>query len=434
VIASAAAAAAAVLVGRRVGPEAPGPLVGAVAGLALLVSPDVLRQVDTVMLDTFQAVLILLATLSWAAYAGTGRTRWSVLFGMSAGAAILTNGSAYGLALLPILYIALTGRFTLLANWRTWLSAIIVLVATVPWFAMTYRITSDGLVYSWGLAYTELATVGFTQAAWHVFGVIGVTAFLLGTIVAAWRAWRGQRDETVLACAATAIALFVLHLVAPADIQSRYLIAIAPEVVVVAAAGLAGLATGTGRPLAPASVVVSGLLLNAALTFQWPPASPRTMNQVAREIIASPGSAPLVLVASSSYGEGALVAAFAAFDPAHDHYVVRASKALAKSNFLGSDYQARFHTADEVQQWIEANHISWLVLDERPGSMEMLHDRQLTTLAGSNKPQWRLVSEQQRPSGLVRVFRLTGAPPSPAEIAAVLSQVAPEKVIGGASG
>jgi hypothetical protein len=66
--------------------------------------------------------------------------------------------------------------------------------------------------------------------------------------------------------------------------------------------------------------------------------------------------------------------------------------------------------------------------------MEMLHDRQLATLAGTSKPRWRLFSEQQRPSGLVRVFRVAGAPPSPAEIAAVLSQVAPEKVIGGTPG
>lgn len=434
VIASAAAAAAAMLVGKRVSGGPQGLVTGAVAGLALLACPDVLRQVDTVMLDTFQALLILSASLSWAAYAGTGRTRWSALFGMSASAAILTNGSAYGLALLPILYIALTGRVALLANWRTWLSAVIVFVATVPWFALTYWITADGWVYTWGFAYTELATVGFTHAAWQVFGVIGVTAFLFGTVVSAWRAWRGQRDEVVLACAATAIALFVLHLVAPADIQSRYLIAIAPEVIVVAAAGLAALASGTGQPLAPAFVIVSAFALNAATTFRLPPASPRTMNQVAREIIASRSPAPLVLVASSSYGEGALIAAFAAFDPAHSHYIIRASKSLAKSDFLGSDYRARFNTAGGVQRWIEESHISWLVLDDAPGSMEMLHDRQLVALADNGEPGWRLVSEQQQSQGLVRVFRLTGAPASRAQIAAVLRQVAPDKVIGGASG
>ena len=434
VVASTAAAITAMLVGKRLGGKPQGLFAGAIAGLAFLAVPDVLRQVDTVMLDTFHAVLILFAALSWAAYAGTGRTRWSALFGVSASAAILTNGSAYGLALLPVLYIALTGRVTLLANWRTWLSAVIVLIATVPWFAMTYGITADGWVYSWGLAYTELAAAGFVQAAWQGFGAIGVAAFLFGTVVSARRAWRGQPDEVALACAATAMALFLFHLAAPADIQSRYLIAIAPEIVVVAAVGLAASVSGARRPLAPAFVVVSGLILNAAMTFRLPPHSLGTMNQVACEIIASPSPAPLVLVASNSYGEGALIAAFAAFDPAHDHYVVRASKALAKSNFLGSDYQARFGTADEVQRWIEESHISWLVLDDSPASMEMLHDRQLASLTDTGEPGWRLVSEQQGPYGLVRVFRLAGAPADSAEIAAVLHQVAPVKVIGAASG
>lgn len=435
----ASAALTAALVGPRAGGGVRGAAVGAVAGLAVLASPSVFGHLGSVMLDVFLSVLVLLALLAWAAYARTGRTAWSVAFALCAAAAILTKGNAFGLGLLPVLYVALSGRFALAANWRTWLSAAVVLALTAPWYALTYKISSDGFIYAWGLDYTARAVPAYARAALGSLGPVALLGFALGTIAAARRARRGQRDEVVLACASAALGLYLFQLVAPADIQARYLIAIVPPVMVVAALGFVEAAHAlhpgrVARPAWPAAAAVAGLLANAALTFRAPDASPRPMNEAARVVLAAPDPAPLVLVAAGSSGEGALIAAFAAFDPARTHYVVRADKALAASNFMGSNYRARFADAREVERWIADHRIGWLVLDDAPDSMEALHDRQVAALARAGRPGWLLASEHRHPAGTVRVFRLQGAPATPAEVAAVLKQVAPDKVIGGRTG
>ncbi len=439
VIAASTAALTATLVKARVGDGARGTFVGVVAGLAVLLSPDVFGAVGMVMLDMFLALLVLLTCLAWAGYARTGRTAGSIAFALCASAAILTKGNGYGLGLLPVLYVALSGQIALAANWRTWLAAAIVLLLTVPWYALTYKITADGFTYAWGLDYTLRAIPGYALAAVHSLGPIVCTAFGLGAALIARRAWRGERDETALACASAAIGLLLFNMAVPSDITSRYLVAAVPTAVVVATLGLAGLASGLRRPSGrlawiPAMAISGVLGLNAALIFRAPPVSTQAMSLAARDILASPGPAPLVLIAAGSKGEGMLIAAFAALDPTHAHYVIRASKALAASNFLGSDYRARFGDAEDVQRWVVDNRIAWLVLDDGPDSMAMLHDEQLAALAAAGQPGWEPVSKRAFGKGSVSVFRLHGPPPTPVELAAVLHQVAPDKVIGGKPG
>lgn len=437
-IAAAAAALTAAIVGPRAGGGMRGAVIGLTAGAAVLASPDLLGYVSAIMLDTFLSVLVLLTALAWAAYARTGRVFWSVAFALCASAAILTKGNAYGLGLLPPLYLVLSGQYGLVANWRTWLSAGIVVALTVPWYALTYKISSDGFVYSWGVEYTSRAAPAFTRAALSVLGPVALAGFVLGTAIFARRARRGEQDGVVLACASAAIGLFVFQLVAPADIASRYLIAAIPSAVAVAALGLsallAGLAARGARPAwLTVAVVVACLAGNAALTFRMPSPSQHPMNDAARDILARPDPAELVLVAAGPNGEGALIAAFAAFGPTRAHYVVRASKAFASSNFMGSVYQARFNIPEDVRGWIADHRVGWLVLDDGPDSMVMLHDKQVAALADAGQPGWRLVSEHPHRQGTVRVFRLDGPSATPAEVDAVLRQIAPGKVLGGES-
>jgi hypothetical protein len=437
VIAGTAAALTAAVVYQQAGRGWRGSIIGAAAGFAVLASPHLLRSLSTVMLDTFLAVLVVLSALAWAAYVRSGRAIWSVVFGLVASAAILTKGNAFGLGLLPIIYVALSGQLRLLANWRTWLSAAIVLLLTVPWYALTYRIVSDGFVYSWGMDYTARAIPAFSRAALDSFGPVALAGFAVAVVAFSRRARRGDREETILSCAAAAAGLFLFQVVAPADLSPRYLIAILPCVLIVSACGIAMVAatlcrgSGTISRWLPATAVVVGLILNAGLTFRVPPTSPDTMNKVAQALLAAPESAPLVLVAAGPHGEGALIAAFAAFDASRAHYVIRASKAFATSNFMGFDYRPRFSSAAETAKWIAEHRIGWLVLDDEPRSMAMLHNQQLASLADAGQPGWRLVFERSYGQGGVRLFRLDGPAATPADIAVVLRQVAPIKVIGG---
>jgi len=436
VLAGSSGALTAGLVGPRVGGGTSRALVGSAAGLAVLLTPVVLGAVGTVMLDIPLSLLVLLTCLAWSSYARTGTTLCAVAFALCASAAILTKGNAFGLGLLPLIYMALSGQAALAANWRTWLSAGIVLLLTVPWYVLTYKISADGFIYAWGLDYSTRAVPGYMAAALGSLGPILCAAFAVGVGRIAQRAWRGRRDETALACASAVIGLWLFDMIAPADIQPRYLIAAIPAAVIVAVPELWRLANGalnrgTRRAWWPGAVVAGALILNAALTFRAPPVASHAMGDTARDIMAAPGEAPLVLIGAGSIDEGALTAAFAALDPARTHYVIRASKALAASNFLGTDYRARFGDPDDVRRWVTDNRINWLVLENSPDSMTMLHDQQLAMLVASAQPSWILASEHASSQRSVRLFRLSGPPATPAELAALLRQVAPDKVVGG---
>ncbi len=427
-----AAAAAAVLASQMV-PPASRNVTGAMAGLAVLIMPEVLNQAGMIMTDTFLSVIVLLTCVCWARYALTGRMLWALAFGMSASAAILTKGNAFGLAFMPALYAVLSGQYRLIWQWRTWFAAAIVVMVTGPWYVLTYKISADGFVYDWGLAYTKVALCGFATGAWQSFGPLGLVGFVAGSAIAAVRAYRRDRNELVLACASAAIGLFLFLLIAPADIQPRYLIALVPAFVTVAIYGYA--ATVRVRPWwpRPEAVIAVCLIINTAMTWRTPNTAGDMMTSAAHEILSGPVSGKLVLIASGSMGEGALIAAFAASDLDRTHYVIRASKALATSNFNGNVYTARFTDPEAVRQWIAENHISWMVLDSRLDGPEMLHLRQIAQLADAGSPGWRLVATHASAAGLVRVYAIAGTPPGEKDIEAVLRQIAPEKIVGGTS-
>ncbi len=89
---------------------------------------------------------------------------------------------------------------------------------------------------------------------------------------------------------------------------------------------------------------------------------------------------PVVLIASDARGEGAFTVemALGSARPAGCH-VVRASKFLASSDWLGRDYKAAFETNDELFAALQKDRITWLVLDRSvPGKKAPPHLAQLS--------------------------------------------------------
>lgn len=429
-IAGAAATLTAWCVRDQVRDHPAGYLIAGAAGLALLATGRLLPLANAVMLDNFLSVLVLVATLAWARYAWTGRTIWAVAFAVCASAAIYTKGNALGLALLPPLHALLTGRIALLFQWRSWLAAGLVLVTIAPWYYVSYGISSSGFLYQWGLGFTLLALADYGWGIVVNIGVIVLAGFVVSAVRLARRPADRFEDEVAMACVAAFAGIFVFHVIVPVAIDPRYLIIIAPLAIVAASRTLPRVVPWSGTRTKGAMVFAPVLLLaNAGMTFTMPFRSPTVLTPLMERIVADPSRNPFVLIASSSNGEGAMIAAFAAGDPGRRHYVIRASAMLAESNFSGSRYQLRYDDPDDVAAWIRDNHIGWVVLDTRPDSQAMGHNQQLRRLAEADPARWTLVAGS---GDEAKLYRLTDRVPSEAEVAQVVRQLLPTRLPKGA--
>jgi hypothetical protein len=431
VIGGLAAGWAGLLVHRRLGW-----LAGLAAGLLVLASPELMLGLIALMEDNFLTLWMLGAALSWASFArrpGWGR---AALFAACAIGAIMTKGDGLALALLPPFYALLTGEWRRLLDRRAWAAAAAVGIVTAPWYVLTYKTAALGFAYHWGWSYTSHALPIYALGFVTTIGVIGVVGFVFGATRLA-RPVPSAPDPTLAALASEALALLVFQVIVPSDADPRYLVELIPAAVFVSALGLAGMLRplASRLPLAMGAVVAVLLLVDGATIVRVPPhVTPLGVAPIAQRIRHAGGN-PFVLVAGSTRVEGALVAAFAASDPARTYFVLRASEELSRGNFGGSDYRTRFADPHTMARWLGDSGIGWVVVDDSPLGIEWAHVRQLIAVLrhpppGSSllvrhrievlrQPQLRYVP------GEIRLYRLSAAPPRPAQSRALLARIVP---------
>jgi hypothetical protein len=410
-------------------------IAGGGVALAMLLSPIPLYLVNTVMLDNFMALVMLLAALAWARYAQSLRIFWSYGFALVSSAAILTKGSGFALALMPLFYAVLSGKWRLLIAGRTWIAALIVAVLTLPWTLLTLRFVADGFNYQPGLAYSTLAAERYGAALGPTLGYAVLAAFVFGAGVILWENWRDNGKSAApveMSLLALALVVIIFQIAAPADIAPRYLI---PSIAPVLLISLRGIATAcalfriTGKwPLTGAICAV--LALNAAQTFRVPWVGSHLMDRVAEAIITSNNDNPLILAAAAPNGEGALIAEFAALDPYRRNYVVRGTKLLASGDFMGANYTLRYNTDDAVTRAIAGDRFGWVVIELGRESEIWPHVSQVLRIA-SQQPSWERVALYQGYGRAVLLYRIAGALPSADDIKRIAGIVALDEKLSG---
>ena len=103
-----------------------------VGGVCCLGMAPTRQWMSSITLDSLVALLCFAAAWMFSLFLRSGTRRASVLFGLTASAAILTKYNAAALALIPPLAIVALQRWHVLANRRLWLSAAMVLGVTTP--------------------------------------------------------------------------------------------------------------------------------------------------------------------------------------------------------------------------------------------------------------------------------------------------------------
>ena len=421
-IAGATAAVAAAVTSRLYGVVA-----GLTAGLAVLLSPVFLAIPDEVMADTLGALTVAAATVCWSVFFKERSWRSCCLFAVTATVSILTKGTGLGLALMPLIDAALRRDAAFLLHPKTLAAAALVAMLTAPWYLLTYRMAADGFVYAWGWHYTRLAVPFFLRG---LIGAVGLPCSLLyGYGVA--RCWTSSAKPiadmppVISAFAASSLAMLLFVMLAPADLDVRYLIPALPGVVIVAFAGfyraLESVPWLCAQTRIARSIPVLVFLASTVVLARLPHPVSLHSDVLVRDIMASGKPNMLTLVSGTPLAEGAFIASFAQADRGRQHYVVRAQKALAKTSWMGDQYTLTFQTPAEIAGWIDAVGIGWIVLDEDSRYRNFPHNALLKTAIDQGLLHATLMDVVDHAGGRMSLYAL----PQAANVASISAKLLP---------
>ncbi len=394
---------------------------GLACGACLLLVPTVQQFAGMVMTEIPVALLCLLAAIQFSRYMRSERWQDSAWFGVLASLAIMTKGSGLALAVVPPLALLFARRLYLVRRPSLWLAAAIVALLCGPWYVFTFDMQQNG--------WTETAGVGFllrsfpynlremvvlTGPALFAAGLVGAGAKVIGP-------YRRRAVEPLWAAlAALVLSVYVFQSLVPASLDIRHLVTAVPAMIAFAAAGIAWLAGRIhigGWSTQTKAAALAGVVAVAfgAGTFSIPRKGDRGFADMVADIIRAPDLSKSVILISSQYdGEGIFIAEMAMDEKRPGHVILRASKALADSQWNGSGYHTLFADAPSVMRFLDRVPVGVLVMDNTPGLKDHLHHRQLQQVLRDYQGRFQLMGVYPKdgrpriPGEDVRVYRILG--------------------------
>ena len=251
--------------------------VGLAAGLMLLAAPGIRLNAEEYMLDLPLTAMVVVS--AWALFASDGFVRRdrSLLFGVLAGAGMLTKWTFFLFLALPVALVLASGLAASskesVPRSRRWTNFALALLAggvvAAPYYVPILPILVQKTIVHAGGAADGFASP-FTPAAalYHIealprklFGwplTITAAAGILGFL------WRGQETRWVRALLLTwALSLYAIFTFIVANKQSRYLLPWIPILLLMAAGGLVAL---WRRPAAGRELLAMGMLVFLPVT------------------------------------------------------------------------------------------------------------------------------------------------------------------------
>lgn len=389
------------------------------AAALVLFHGEIARISAHVMSDLLLALLVLAASWCWLAWLRRPSWRASLAFGSLAAAAILTKGSAIGLAGVPLLSFVLTRRWSDLKRLSWWGAALPVLVIAGPWMAWSVRFTQEGFTGQTPWAFLQHATAFYASAFPHFWGwplLLLLAASLTRCLVGALSSKQTGVPAFTAVLWSLCLSLQATVMLVPSGVSPRYLVPWLLPAVLLALMECAHLMRRLPRPAALTcwlAVVLLTLLeiwrhqpknchgFSDAVGTLWNitnPLVPPTTGQPASAN--SPNRS--WLIASDARGEGAVIAAvaFRLPDPVHAGLrVLRGSKELANTDWVGRHYQSRFSDAKTLLDHLDRKAVEWVMVDlSVPHHQLRPHESQLLAALQSDPTRW----EPQPPQPIQR--------------------------------
>ncbi|HPF13743.1 MAG TPA: hypothetical protein PLJ12_05710 [Planctomycetota bacterium] len=335
-------------------------------GVLFLGLPLVQNLSGTPMTELLVAALGALAVHQYSKYLSTGSFARAMMYGLLTVLAVLTKGNGLGLVLVPIVAPLLTRRWNRIFTWGTVLSGLMVGAVGYLWYSQTVHFSQSTWASrdSDALIYMREAASFYSSEIVLMLGSLAAGLAVLGLVVGF--AEERTRDQTA-ASIAWLMGLTICYLFLRTGIEIRHLAASLPVLVVFTGRGALWLwryleLSPLARGIPAAGLVLVGFVLQA-----YAPMESRHLGfrEAVERILEEPGgrSTPW-LVASDATGEGLLVSEAVLRDPRHKELqVLRASKVLAKDDWLGGGYSLTFQTHEELLAFLERVPVGFVVLD-----------------------------------------------------------------------
>ncbi len=387
-------------------------LAGAVgAGVLFVVLPVVQENTGMVMAESLLALFGLLAAAAFGRFLDTESARDAAWFGVWTAMTILVKGNGWALVLVAPLGLLISGKLRLLGTGKFWLGAGVVALV-IPWQLYTLHMAQQGWNGKAGLPYTREALPAYAALMLREVGwAVGALA-LAGAVARCGLArWRREPVEGFWAgMVSLAAAVWLFHSLVPAGIEDRKMILGLPAVLLLAAAG-AGWLAGRLRPgkrwALAAIEAVTGLAF-VAQVFAVPVKPANHFAATAEAALrAMPSTRDVLFVSGGAAAEGSFIAEVALREARPGHYVLRASKMFADTDWGARAAVLRFATAGEAEAGLESWGVRGLAVETAPVS-DLSYHAFVLGLLESNKGSWKPVPLPAACSGEVALYRFSG--------------------------
>ncbi len=351
------------------------------------------------------ALMIFWAAVHCGEYMNTGSRRSRNLFLAFTIVALLVHPRGAVLFLLPFTLLPLRPR---IVKWK-WLTAGLVLLLLLlipPLIHQSGHVIWSGAPYrAWRII---RRTVLLTGRPWAVMALI---AMLL--------VFRQSRERQFWAAIAGLAAASIVFLsLIPVPSEYRYWVILALVLAVLAGGGTHVLLERASRYRKTLSLTFCAAAIAWIVwTTAHVPAKPNLGYGKMIENCLLCGD-KVALISGDGMNEGALIVEASLWDPNRLHTVLRGSKTLAKSSWMGARGQLLFASSSEVLKTLDHAHVSLILVqtefDEDLRRKVSPWTTQLRTALEQDPAEWRLVPGASQVNG-VEVYRkipAQGVPPN----------------------
>ncbi|HME33522.1 MAG TPA: glycosyltransferase family 39 protein [Terriglobales bacterium] len=371
-------------------------VLGMLAGLLLIANPIAAQASIMIMADGLLALLILAATLVFLRYIdGQHRVRYSLAFVLLASLALLTKGGGLALAFVPPLTLILLRRWHVFRWPSLWLSGMAVVLFCAPWYWFTRSMQAGSWVSPHPtVSYTVSAIQSYSHDAYASLGLLGTVLALLG-IGKVLSTLRTRQHPNVVGVGMFALLVGVLVIACglPVGVERRFLLPALPALVYFVAQGACWVAEWCATRIQAAAGyerAFSGGLVALVLVLCFHPVHKEFsgFSSMAKAMVEDPSPEyPAVLIASDALGEGMFVADMATFRSKHDSIVVRGTKTLAETDWLGTEYKTPYNTPRAVFDRVDELPVNYVLDDHSVNPNSLFRYQKLLEQAIAEYPE-----------------------------------------------
>jgi hypothetical protein len=333
-------------------------------------------------------------------------------------------------------------RLDLMLRPSFWLPIPIVVALAAPWYFATYRReVSSGFVYSWGLHFIRIATIGNARLLAEACGPSIVIAAVIGLVAVIAAPRRRRPDNMIVGAAALFSATIAFQSVVPTDVVARYLSPALPALMVLAVYGLelvvrslVGVAPKirASLPSLDKGVMIGVVLMAASfvpLAIKPQPKARWGLIEGARTIWDHRIPAnPALLVALDKLQEPALLAELAMLDTHRPSlFAVSSVRLLVAGGFRPDDYVLRFQSPVEVMAAIDDYAIPFVVLSSTDrGAPNRAQLAQIDRVREAYPDRWELVERINEAGSDILIYRISGNQNKQADVTKLLALASPK--------